>query len=462
MRSLFQSPAQYLQDLSPETLAELIGAAADIALVVEDGIVKDVALANRDLVSHGYSEAWVGKPWIETVTVESRPKIEALLKREPNAPLWRQVNHQSQSTLDVPVEYRAVPLSGDDRIIALGRDLSHISILQQKLVNAHQELERDYSRLRSAEGRYRILFHTSAEPILIVNAEDWTIEEANTSAGYIADQHAADLVGKPISELFDNTAIGRLNTLIASAATQGSSTQSELKLTSGKLVGLSASAFSESNRRRVILRLNDVQDEDRRQNEPQSLASLLDHLPDGLVIADANQRILQVNQTFSHSAQLASAQDARGAPLTSFLGRSSTDVNVLYASLKKNGFVRNFATIARDRFGSEEKVEVSAVPAPTKDGLVFAFSVRGVSRRLTQTPGLNEQLPNSTTDFTELVGRVPLKEIVSESTLLIERLCIETALKISDNNRASAAEMLGLSRQGLYSKLKRVSGEAGE
>jgi DNA-binding NtrC family response regulator len=50
---------------------------------------------------------------------------------------------------------------------------------------------------------------------------------------------------------------------------------------------------------------------------------------------------------------------------------------------------------------------------------------------------------------------VPLKNLVRESADLIERLCIEAALDVSGNNRASAAQLLGLSRQGLYSKLRR-------
>jgi DNA-binding NtrC family response regulator len=64
-------------------------------------------------------------------------------------------------------------------------------------------------------------------------------------------------------------------------------------------------------------------------------------------------------------------------------------------------------------------------------------------------------LPRSVDHLTNLVGRMPLKDIVRDSTTLIERLCIEAALKLTDDNRASAAEILGLSRQGLYSKLKR-------
>ena len=57
--------------------------------------------------------------------------------------------------------------------------------------------------------------------------------------------------------------------------------------------------------------------------------------------------------------------------------------------------------------------------------------------------------------MTEVVGRVSLKEIVRDTADVIERLCIETALGMTDNNRAAAAEMLGISRQSLYAKLAR-------
>ena len=38
---------------------------------------------------------------------------------------------------------------------------------------------------------------------------------------------------------------------------------------------------------------------------------------------------------------------------------------------------------------------------------------------------------------------------------MIERLCIEAALELSNDNRATAADLLGLSRQSLYVKLHR-------
>ena len=64
-------------------------------------------------------------------------------------------------------------------------------------------------------------------------------------------------------------------------------------------------------------------------------------------------------------------------------------------------------------------------------------------------------MPRSAAELTELVGRMPLKDIVSETTDLIEQLCIETALDMTGDNRASAAQLLGLSRQSLYVKLRR-------
>jgi transcriptional regulator with PAS, ATPase and Fis domain len=48
-----------------------------------------------------------------------------------------------------------------------------------------------------------------------------------------------------------------------------------------------------------------------------------------------------------------------------------------------------------------------------------------------------------------------LREIVAETTEIIEKMCIEAALDMSGNNRAAAAELLSLSRQSLYVKLRK-------
>ena len=100
-------------------------------------------------------------------------------------------------------------------------------------------------------------------------------------------------------------------------------------------------------------------------------------------------------------------------------------------------------------------VEISAAAVTRNEGTKIIFFSRDISRRLTSDHPLTERLPRSIEQITERVGRLPLKELVRESTDVIEALCIEAALKLTRDNRASAAEILGLSRQSLYTKLRR-------
>lgn len=452
----FRTPADFLSDLDPSTTAEIVTAAADIAIVVEDGVVKDIALGEESLVAEGYDESWRGQPWIDTVTVESRPKIEELLTDRHGGEKWRQVNHPSQSALDLPVRYTAVKLGPGNRYVALGRELRAVSALQQRLIEAHQDLERDYSRMREAQGRYKILFESVSEAVLVINAADLGIEEANPAASRLIEQDTKSIVGQSLTDLFDASEARRINGLAAECMSGGTASADKLKLASGKQVGITASAFREDRATRLIVQLASGEVRSAESGTRQSLLSALHGLPDGLVLADNDQRIVATNASFARLAKISGDTEATGSRLEDFLGRSATDLNVLFSTLRKHGVIRNFATVIRDRFGDEEPVEVSAVAAPAGEEDMFAFSVRSVARRLPSSMGLDEQLPSTAAQFTELVGRVPLKDIVMESTVLIERLCIEAALEITDNNRASAAEMLGLSRQGLYSKLKRA------
>ena len=62
----------------------------------------------------------------------------------------------------------------------------------------------------------------------------------------------------------------------------------------------------------------------------------------------------------------------------------------------------------------------------------------------------------------EKVGSATLKDIVADNTDVVEKMCIETAIELTNNTRVAAAEMLGLSRQSLYVKLRRFGFEIGE
>jgi transcriptional regulator PpsR len=186
-----------------------------------------------------------------------------------------------------------------------------------------------------------------------------------------------------------------------------------------------------------------------------NLIKLVENAPDAFVATDLEGKVLAANAAFVELAQLVNVDQARDESLERWLGRPGVDLAVLIANLRQHGSVRLFATTICGEHGATAEVEISAVSVPTGEQPCFGFTIRNVGRRLANDGAVAKELPRSVAQLTELVGRVPLKEIVRETTDLIERLCIEAALELTHDNRASAAEMLGLSRQSLYVKLHR-------
>jgi transcriptional regulator PpsR len=191
------------------------------------------------------------------------------------------------------------------------------------------------------------------------------------------------------------------------------------------------------------------------KDERSKLLEVLESSPDGLVVASPEGAILSANRAFLELAQLATAEQALGQPLERWLGREGVDMRVLLANLRQHGAVRLFSTILRGEYGSTADVEISAVSVANGDQPCLGFTVRNVNKRAVSDSRKGRELPRTADELTELIGRVSLKDLVRETTDVIERLCIEAALEVTGDNRATAAEMLGLSRQSLYSKLRR-------
>jgi transcriptional regulator PpsR len=185
------------------------------------------------------------------------------------------------------------------------------------------------------------------------------------------------------------------------------------------------------------------------------LAEVMESAPDAFVVTDTSGAILTANRTFLQLAQVSNLDLVVGESLEKWLGRAGVDMSVLISNLRQRDVVRLFATRIKGNYGSTTDVEISAVAVSTGEQRCLGFTIRDVSLRLGGEAKASKELPRSTVEMTELVGRVPLKDIVRETTDLIEQLCIEAALELTGDNRASAAEMLGLSRQSLYVKLRR-------
>lgn len=460
-----KAPRAPLGELDAAAALSVASAASDILLILDDrGIVRDLSCTDATLLG-GEPDSWIGARWLDLVTSEGRPKVEQLLaEAESGRPSrWRQVNHMVGSPSGVPLLY-ATLRTKPGQIVAFGRDLRPMATLQQNLLQAQQSMERDYARLRQVEARYRILFRTAPDAILMVDPETRVVIEANPSAAHLLGTGGNQLSGQPVTALVDAPSAQLLDVLLARVQATGRVGEVRLHIQSGKQnVVASCMLLRQDNSSILLLRFAQKSEgaSGTHSSDPRlALASAVESLPDGFALTDESGRILVTNAAFLEIAQLASEEQARGEPLERWLGRSGVDVGVLLNNLKKHGSVRLFFSTARGEHGSNPEVEISAVAIEDNGRQSFGFVIRDVSRRLTAPAKPASDLstalmPRSIEQLTELVGRVPLKELVRESTDVIERMCIEAALMLTGDNRASAAELLGVSRQSLYLKLRR-------
>jgi transcriptional regulator PpsR len=458
-KARFAAAADNLAGLDVESAGALVSAAADVALIVDaKGLVLDVAFGDAELAKSAYRN-WVGRQWVDTVTVETRPKIEDLLRdagaRQPTR--WRQVNHPGPDGADVPVRYCAMRFGPQKRIVAIGRDLRALAGLQTRLADAQQAMEREYARIRNAEKRYRLLFQLTSEPVAIVEAGNQRVVDANPAALALFGVEARRVPGSNFVELFAPASRQAIHSFVAAArvAPRVDNVLAELAESKTRVL-LSGSLFRQDNAAQLIVLLARAEPgAGVRSEQDGRVLRLVGAMPEAFVVVDSSRRILNANAAFLDLAQIGGEAQAQGEFIDRWLGRPGVDVDVLFGNLKTHGVVRHFSTVARGELGSSEDVEVAGAAAPGDGEPCFGLTIRATGWRAGRERLGGRELPRTVEHFTELVGRVPLKNLVRETTDLIERLCIEAALELTGDNRASAAEMLGLSRQGFYAKLRR-------
>jgi len=459
----FKVPKATLGYLDAEAVAALITAAADIAVIVDaEGVVRDLAYHSDELSADlDGPRAWIDRPWVETVTPESREKIVSLLAdaRARASAGWRQVNHPSSRGPDIPVLYSVVQVGQQGRVVAIGRDLRPMAVLQQRLVEAQASMDRDYSRLRHVEMRYRLLFELSADALMIVDAGTLAVAEANPAARQLFAGAAGGLVGGPFAAVFSPAGADSVRDLLANVRVSGRADDVRAEIAgTDRQMAVSASLFRHEGTTLFLVRLT-APDAPTAATDLSKLNTkllkVLQSVPDGVVVTSPDGRILSANSAFLELAQMAVEEQVRGEPLGRWLGRPGVDIDVLVANLRQRGSVRLFGTVLRPEYGATTDVEVSAVSVMNGGRPCFGFTIRNVGRRLSTETRPGRELPRSVEHLTELIGRVSLKDLVRETTDVVERLCIEAALQLTGDNRASAAEVLGLSRQSLYVKLRR-------
>ncbi len=444
-----------------DTRAALIAltVAVDVTLLLNaEGRICEVYSTDASLLDNA-GRQWIGKLWSATVTRESLPKVEALLRDAVNGSptVWRQLNHPSVRGIDVPVSYAVRRLGTKGTLVAMGRDLRSNAALQQRLVEAQQSVERDYWRLRDAQSLYRVAMQLSSEATLVIDSGTHTVVEANAAANRLLAVSGAPLVGQVFPLGLDAESTKTVAAQLSKARVSSVVDEVHVRLMDGGRECFVACAYLRQEAGALlVVRLTPLGADDSARS---ALNRLIQVAPDCFVMTNLDGVVVAANSTFVELSQVPSEEEACGQRLDRWLGRTAVDFDVLLTNLRQYGSVRLFVTTLRGTQGNMAEVEVSAVTVNSGRDQFCGFSIRDIGRRLggsaATAVAIERQQPRSLDQLTELVGRVPLKELVGESTDIIERLCIEAALELTQDNRAAAAEMLGLSRQSLYVKMRR-------
>ena len=437
----------------------------DVTLLLDlDGVIREATLS-RSLSDEGV-EGWLGKPWNDTIIDTGGEKVRRMLTdaREQGVSAFRQVTQRFPSGLELPMEYTTVLLGGRAGLLAVGKNLQAVAELQARLIAAQQAMERDYWKMREVETRYRLLFDTSHEPVVLLRAADLRILQANPAALVALNLKAAPDSG--VAQLRTGHHAGRsrripLDGAARTRARKGArhsdpSRQRQEAVAGPRFADVTRTQFGDDAA--AFARLDGatrIVDQD-----SISIDDLIERLPDAFVVLDTDGVIRRANRAFLDLVEAGAKGSVVGERLTRWLWRPGADLAVLLANVERHRFIRMFTTTIQGELGTATEVEISAAGNDDTSPQYIGVLIRDVGRRIGM-PGDDKNLRSALGAMAERIGKTPLRSLVKDTVGVVERHYVTSALDLANDNRTVAAELLGLSRQSLYAKLNRYGLDGG-
>ena len=442
---------------SPDTTAGLLNSLADIVIQLDtSGVILALDVNRADAVELRQIR-WQGRTLADVVTEAHRVRVQQTLdwcRAHPDQTTIVLLSHPlDDGTEPVTVRYALRFCTTESAVVGVGQDKGELTEAKQQLVNAQLAMERDYWSLRQTEIRYRQLLDMAHEGFVVLDDASHRILELNGAAAVLLGHADQAIVGQAFPPSADDDARNQFSQLIDTARTTGSAAGSVggIPSSDGQL-RVQIDYLSQRTGPVLLIRLTPVHEG---INPEALLRADFDQMPDAVLQLDSNGLVTGTNNVFLDWVQEPSERAILGRSADHWLGRTGVDTQVLLDNLSQRGNITRYASTLRTRVGVRSDVEISASTQKRGGRREYLLFLRDTSRRIQRDDPVTSSLPASIEQITRRVGQTTLKELVRESTDVIEALCIEAALKLTRNNRASAAELLGLSRQSLYTKLRR-------
>ena len=446
----------------PGVVERIIEQATDIAVMVdEDGIVSGISV-NSECPSLGCLDHWVGREFTSFLTSESAEKYAArrhLMLGDPKSmPRPVELNHIDNATWEFPVRYTMHRVQGQG-VLLLGRDMQPFAEVQQRLLREQQARERDQQRLRGGETYYRVVLEASETPMALVEPESGRIRDINSAAAHLLGSKPDTLSGSAFAQAFEGRRRGEFMEAVQSAAQADETKGVEVVARrNGRVVMIFPEFFRASGDLVLLCRISLVDEKEASGPEfTMALAALFAASSDAIVLTDSKGVIRDANEAFLIMADAAQLRDVKDQSLSEFLSRGAVDLKLILEAAAKTGRMRSYAAQVKSIVGTRASVAISAARLRHRGGdLGFGLILREqMPSDYPSAEGAVAVSDEAMKNVMDLVGTASLKELVSATSDVVEKMCIETAVQLTGNNRVAAAEMLGLSRQSLYVKLRK-------
>ena len=448
-------------NLDQAATADLISRLCDFAFVISsDGEIIQT-MTSPFLAPRLDLSSWKGLQFLDTLTKESVPKFEARIaqfKEGQKEVRPVELNHRpTHQQTELPVRYTYHRAAEDGSTLILGSDLRPVAEMQQQLVEAQIALENDYDARREHEIRLKVLMESSDVATVFIALDTGVISSCNSAAEVLLGRSRKELMDASFAAEFEDEDVTSLIDRMVTAASDVSITAVLANSArGGRSYRLNPTLFRGATSQMLLCKM---EPED---SSLEPIDQLATHLVsffhkgvDPIVFVNMSGQILSANEAFVSVANVTHAQTLSGRSMSDFFSRGSVDLNVILESARRNGKMRLYSTKILNEHGDERPVEISTTQIRTEREPICVLVMRN-ARRVegisTPTSQMSEEEVNS---VVELIGSQSLKDVVARSTDVVEKMCIETAIGMTSNNRVAAAEMLGLSRQSLYVKLRK-------
>lgn len=451
-----------LADLAPALARMVAAVASDIALVIdEQGVIRNVAEGPAAMGAD--TTTWVGRRFEDVASNDTRTKVKLLLEEAQVKGLTRrrEINHPSDAGAAVPVAWTAVRLGHTGPVVAVGRDLRAVSAIQQRLVAAQQDLERDYWRRRQTEQRHRRLFRVAHDAVLVLDAQALRLRDSNDVAAELFGSDATVVGLAPWPDVLPAAARAAVAELLHAA--RSSDRAAEIRVRAGRdemPLDISATPLRIGEQLDLLVRARLAGLEDQHA-EAGSLASRVDAAVEAVVITDSVGRIELANQTFARLVAHSDESALRGLSLSALVGDDDGRWMALLARAKqagisqarqlelRHGAVRQSAQVQASLLTDGEQL---AVGLSLRVDVEAAGSDRSKAQRLPAAQGASRVMQQAAAGL----GHAPLGELLANALSELERDLIELALARAGGHRGAAALLLGLSAEDLGVRLRRL------